>query len=321
MGNVYKYLRSDLFDLIFPGKRKQVVLKASHPAEFNDPYELFLSIDSAEAPEEILAYYQEIVSALPALPTVCFSRAPDVVPMWAHYGRESTGFVIELDEQKVLAELKEPLMGDVDYSETATVIDSQEVAHAFMTGKPRHTYFIQSAAFRAAYFTKSQYWSYERERRLVIQGKDLGNQNGLYLLRLPLKCVSSIIVGAKADPKFRRKVREWTRRTGVGYFEMRIGRSSMKPFFFARNKKTYQFTSNAIVLVDKVCEGCGEPLDTSEVSRCHWCATNEKLRAMAASRNPMRLLSSLGMLENYTREMDEIGRGAKDSKNRTNQVS
>ena len=167
MKKLYKYLDPDFFKLIFC-KKDFVELKSTFPKDFNDPYELFLTINTDSIDSEILAFYLETAGNISQLPTLCFSNLPDVVPMWAHYTRESTGFVIELDEELLVKYYPDARIEDVNYSESPTIIDADEVKHAYTTTKPRHTYWLQRSAFNAAYFTKSKYWSYESERRFVV---------------------------------------------------------------------------------------------------------------------------------------------------------
>jgi hypothetical protein len=75
--------------------------KFSFPKDYNDPYELFLTINFEDDPE-VIAFYNEIVREIHQLPTTCFSNSPIVTPMWAHYAHNSKGFVIEIDEDKLL---------------------------------------------------------------------------------------------------------------------------------------------------------------------------------------------------------------------------
>src|ERR1039457_5566434 len=50
------------------------------------------------------------------------------------------------------------LLEKKEYSETPTTIDADQLASAFGTTNPLHTFVIQNAAFHPAYFTKSKYW-------------------------------------------------------------------------------------------------------------------------------------------------------------------
>ena len=94
---IYKYVGSSYLDKIFMTK-EHITLKCSYPKDFNDPYELFLTIDFNERPE-VLAFYADAVGELPQLHTTCFSRSPAVLPMWAHYAQNLQGLCIEFDEK------------------------------------------------------------------------------------------------------------------------------------------------------------------------------------------------------------------------------
>src|SRR6202051_1411211 len=91
-----------------------VTLKCSLPKDFNDPYELFLTIDFNQEPD-LLAFYADAIGEIPQSPTTCFSRSPAVIPMWAHYAQNHEGFVIEVSEEKLCEMLPEIACGDVSY--------------------------------------------------------------------------------------------------------------------------------------------------------------------------------------------------------------
>ena len=93
---IYKYIGPEHIDKVFHSS-DVVTLKCSLPKEFNDPYELFLTIDFNERPDA-LAYYADAIGELPQLPTTCFSRSPVVIPMWAHYAQNHQGFAVEFSE-------------------------------------------------------------------------------------------------------------------------------------------------------------------------------------------------------------------------------
>jgi hypothetical protein len=82
---IYKYVGSSNLNNVL-ASAEQVTLKCSYPKDFNDPYELFLTINFNEKPDA-LAFYSEVIGDLPQLPTTCFSRSPSVIPMWAHYAQ------------------------------------------------------------------------------------------------------------------------------------------------------------------------------------------------------------------------------------------
>jgi hypothetical protein len=304
MKKIYKYLSPDIFKLIFR-KKGFVQFKASFPKDFNDPYELFLTIKTDGIDPEVLAFYQETAGAVPQLPTLCFSNLPDVVPMWAHYSRESTGFVIELDEEQLISYFPDERIDDVNYSETATIIDVGEVVHAYTTTKPRHTYWLQGSAFNAAYFTKSKHWNYESERRFIVQKNKVKHNNGVMILHIPLHCASAIIAGPRMDRKLENQIRRFCANSNKQFYKMELGRSSMRPFFINANNHSYLFNGQQLTEARQCFDDCKEPTDDDK-GQCPWCAITDEDRYEAATRNPMRLLANLGLLENYLKSASEI---------------
>jgi len=304
MTKLYKYLSPDLFSLIFKPEGF-VEIKSSYPRDFNDPYELFLAINTNGIGTELLAYYQETVGTIPQYPTLCFSKQPDVVPMWAHYARESSGFVLEIDEDLLTKLYPNIAIADIDYSKVSTVIDVDYVARAYGTGKPRHTYWLQQAAFHAAYFTKSAYWSYELERRLIVNEQYLSRNNSLMVMRIPISCVTSIIVGMKAEKELKAAVKKFSKTYKGNIFDIRLSRGSMKPFF-KRGRSSYEFNGEEIAKSKHFCRNCKEPLYSDDTLACHWCAITEAQKYNAARKNPLRMLANYGLLEGYMDSMDDI---------------
>ncbi len=90
---IYKYIGPDGIEKVFHSANVGT-LKCSLPKEFNDPYELFLTINFNERPDA-LAFYADAIGELPQFPTTCFSRSPIVLPMWAHYARNLEGFAVD----------------------------------------------------------------------------------------------------------------------------------------------------------------------------------------------------------------------------------
>ena len=79
---LYKYIGPDVIDLTFK-KDGYCGLKCSYPEDYNDPYELFLSMDFNQTPD-ILAFYKESVGEVPQKPTTCFSNSPIDIPTQSH---------------------------------------------------------------------------------------------------------------------------------------------------------------------------------------------------------------------------------------------
>ena len=168
---LYKYFGPDILDKAFSSK-KYLSFKCSYPKDFNDPYELFLTIDSNEQPE-ILAFYSDIIGEIIQLPTTYFSQSPSIIPMWSHYAQNLEGFVIEINEENLVKQFPKSGFGDVDYREKPDDSIQYSLHLAYGSAKPRHTYILQQNILRAAYYTKSKCWSYELERRMVINPTEL----------------------------------------------------------------------------------------------------------------------------------------------------
>lgn len=305
---LYKYAGPNILEPMLAGNKCS--LKCSYPKDFNDPYELFLTIDY-NLPPDMLAFYNETIGRIPQFPTTCFSTSPSVIPMWAHYAQNHQGFVIEVDEEKLSSAFPEIGFGDIKYSDEADGDLTNLLGHAHMTCKPRHTYWLQNAVFEAAYFTKSTCWSYELERRLIAKSKDVVKTNDLMLLTVPLDCVTALIAGPKTTPDFLDKITSASKEIGCPIYEMKIGRSDAAPYFLDAEQKTFSFLDGEISKCESCCKACKEP--TKERSNtCPWCAIQAIHIRDAAERNPMRMLDRLGMLEDYYEGANRIRDGLND---------
>jgi Protein of unknown function (DUF2971) len=304
---IYKYLGPEVIDKIFQSPDK-VTFKCSLPKDFNDPYELFLTIDFNEEPD-LLAFYAETVGELPQYPTTCFSRSPAVIPMWAHYAQNHEGFVIEISEEKLSETLPDVSCQDVSYSDVPVHDLLASLQMAYGTSKMRHTYLLRRGVLYSAYFTKMSCWAYEQERRLVAQAeKDTREASSMILLDIPASCVTSIICGARASDATKLALKEKAKELGCRYFELRIGKNSAIPFFVDSAGQPFSFGEGALNECEQYCGTCMEPI-AQEALECSWCQTNDQLRMDAASRNPFRILDNLGMLDDYVAEMDAISAG------------
>lgn len=309
MNPIYKYFPPHIFTLVC--RTEILMLKATCPRDFNDPFELFLTPDlSGGAVEaDTLAFYQDIIGEIPQRPTVCFSKLPDVVPMWAHYALDSSGFVIEFDEDRFRSHAREIVIEDITYSSSPATVSIAELGHAQMTMKPRHTYFIQSRALNSAYFTKGDHWKYEAERRIVLADEMVTEENGVRLWRVPHDCMSKILLGVRAKPALKAEAEKFGAMVNVPVLSMMLGRSSMQPYFFDADKKPHIFLGGQLVPAEHYCAECGEPIANEELDTCGWCQIRDAHREQAAFQNPMRRLAAYGMLEEYYRKVEAIGRG------------
>jgi hypothetical protein len=304
--SIYKYLGPEVIDKVFQSP-DNITLKCSRPKDFNDPYELFLTIDFNEEPD-LLAYYADAVGELPQHPTTCFSRSPAVIPMWAHYAQNHEGFVVEISEEKLSNVLPDGSFGDVSYSDVPTQDLSALLGMAYGASKMRHTYLLRQGVLYSAYFTKTSCWNYEQERRLVVPEQNIREANSIILLDVPYECVTSIICGSRASEKTRLALKKKAQEINCRYFELRIGKNSATPFFVDTSEVPFSFNMGKIDPCLQHCGTCMEPI-AQEAEECSWCQINDQLRMHAASRNPFRLLDRLGMLDSYVAEMDAISAG------------
>lgn len=303
-GTLYKYVGPEYRDKVFQSPHV-ATLKCSRPNEFNDPYELFLTINFDEEPD-VLAFYSDAIGDLPQLPTTCFSRSPIVVPMWAHYTDNHKGFVIEFAEDQLAQEFPKSTFGNVTYSDAPVHDFSELLARAYVIGKPRYTYMLRRGVFAAAYFTKASCWNYEQERRMVADEAEVRVADSLSFFDVPEKCIKSIICGARASEETKIALQTKAEEIECQYLELKIGRSSATPYFVDLNEHSYSFNAAEISQSEFYCESCGEPTGNKE-DECSWCRINDSLRSHAASRNPFRILDHIGVLDSYIAGMDRVG--------------
>lgn len=302
-GNLYKYFGPQVIDLVLTDDG--ATIKLSKPEDFNDPYELFLTVDYG-VDASALAAYQELVGNIDQLPTTCFSNSPAVVPMWAHYGVNGSGFVIEFEEECLVDEFPKSLFKDVTYRDSADDELTEMLYRAHVIGKPRYTYFLRNGVFFGAYFTKANCWSYELERRMVVTDEsEVRSCGDIILADVPKHCIRSLIAGAKATPDIKGALKERAKSLSCSYYEARIGRSSITPFFTDLNGYPHVFKEGRIEEADQSCEECSEPtLEGND--RCSWCQISDDDRRGAAISNPYRMLHSYGRLNDYIKQMDAI---------------
>lgn len=300
---IYKYVGSSYLDHVLPGA-ENVTLKCSYPKDFNDPYELFLTVDFTDIPEA-LAFYAEAVGDMPQIPTTCFSRSPIVIPMWAHYGEALRGFVVEFDQSRLEEAFPKSGFGDVDYKDSPDPGLSEILHRAYVIKKFRYVYMLQRGVFNAAYYSKATCWSYEQERRMLVREEETRESGNLILMDVPKDCVTALICGPRASEETSRIVRERALQLDCRFFDLRVGKSSAIPYLLDQNGGTYSFTGTAIEEAGSACSSCGEALTTDSES-CSWCQITEAHALEAAHSNPFRILDHAGMLDSYIAEMNEI---------------
>ncbi len=266
-----------------------------------------MTINFNEQPRQ-LAFYSEVIGEIPQMPTTCFSKSPSVIPMWSHYAQNLQGFVIELDEENLASHFPKSGFGDVNYRDKPDDSIQGNLYRAYGTLKPRHVYFLQQIVFNTAYYTKSTCWSYELERRMIIDPTETRNSDGLILIDIPLDSVSAIICGPRAVPETQKMLSEQAERINCGYFDMKIGHSSTTSFFIDKTGAPYMYEEGELCASSKYCTNCKEPLNNADAQKCSWCMIDESHKTSAAERNPYRMLADAGILESYLDDMAEIGR-------------
>lgn len=303
MTSLYKYVGNSYLGKVLNENHK-VTLKCAYPKDFNDPYELFLTINFNASPE-ILAFYSDVIGELPQIPTTCFSRSPLVIPMWAHYAQNHEGFAIEFDETELEKHFPKSGFGDVDYLDSPRRGLNDLLEHAFALQKPRYLHMLHSGVFAAAYYTKASCWSYEHERRMLVSQAETRSASDMILIDVPAKCVKALICGARASPETVTAIRARADQFGCSYFQLRIGRTSPVPYLTDAGGSSFTFANDGVVECGYQCASCGEPMD-KDSEQCSWCQINESHKYEAASRNTFRLLAKYGLLDDYARGMREI---------------
>jgi hypothetical protein len=302
--SIFKYLSPEVARLALTPSG--AVFKCSYPKDFNDPYELFLTINFNERPDA-LAFYQEVVGDIPQLPTTCFSNSPAITPMWAHYGKNLEGVVVQLNEECLSRHLPESGFGDVDYEDGPSDGLTDLLYRAFVIGKPRYTYLLQQGVFSAAYYTKKKCWEHEQERRMICSDGEVESRDGMMLMHIPKDCITALIVGPRASQETKGFVEDYAKESACDFFVMKIGRSSSEPHFVGSAGDPYLFVDGQISRCASHCAKCKEPSDVSS-ELCSWCAINDHHRESAAATNPYRMLARVGMLDDYVKSMDDITR-------------
>ncbi len=288
----------------------EFTLRFNLPQSYNDPYELFLLPDEPLAADEERAYYENFLKQLPQAPVTCFSRRPESIVMWAHYGQLSTGVCLVLNEDSLFAEIDGGFMEDVEYSDEPAVISADAISHACTTKKNRHTLFLLASANRAAYFRKRTSWSYEEERRLVVPHSGVEDIDGIMLGKYSSKCLEKVIIGANASEDVRDVVTTWAENSNVETLQMHYSRRLANPFF--RSQSETLFWLNSEFKVQKhCCQECFEPLDTSNRT-CRWCELSEA--ALADSMNSIATVAYInaGVMEGIQLDFEGLApRGRK----------
>ena len=301
---LYKYLPPECLGTVF-GNAGFASFKCSTPAEFSDPYELFLSVD-LDTDSELLAFHRDVVGELPQLPTTCFSRSPIVVPMWCHHAGNFRGAVIELDQARLAECFPHSRLEDVTYADRASDDLMNLLVRARELQKPRYSVMLGAAVLHAAYFTKLAVWQYERECRLVLRESETTKRDGHVLVDVPLSCVPAILLGSRIPSTSAQLLETAAAECGCDVFRLTIGRASSVPYFADSDGHSWVFDDSALVSAPYYCDSCRAPTPGTE-AECAWCRLTQSDLRDAANRNPLRLFAELGLLERYLTQLGTPG--------------
>jgi len=67
------------------------------------------------------------------------------------------------------------------------------------------------------------------------------------------------------------------------------------------------FSGASIEPAGQYCESCDEPFDCPGEVECSWCRIDEDHEHEAAQRNSFRGLARAGLLDEYIKDMNEVG--------------
>lgn len=296
---LYKYFSSEVLELVFD-RDGFCGVKCSYPQDYNDPFELFLGVDLS-VPSHHLATYRDVVQELPQYPTTCFSKSPIVTPMWAHYAKDHSGFVLEFDTETMREHFKKIAIQDVRYRDAPDPSIAPLLERAAEIAKARYVYMLRSAVLVHAYFSKHTSWTYEQECRLVDQNNFSEDVAGNRILFIPIECVTSIIVGHKSTAPAVEGSRRIAEDNDLNWYHAVIGKSQGSPFLKDAAGQSFVFDSEGIKTAASICDSCSEPVAEGR-EFCPWCSITEEDNINAASRNPYRLLDHLGLLEGYVND-------------------
>ncbi len=194
---------------------------------FDDPEDAPLE-DTEEYFEQFEHYDLEM--ALPGVRICCFASEIDNLLMWSHYGDGLRGFCLDFDEEMVSKSISGltgfPFITNVTYSDVAPSVDGMvlgvlddQIDYAYMCfHEEKNDFWLDEARrlegqvqdlYRQGFATKPMAWSYEQERRLIVQ-TDQHDMEPL-AISYPPEAVRSIVVGELMAPEDLARVEEIAR--------------------------------------------------------------------------------------------------------------
>src|SRR6478736_425775 len=277
---LFKFVSSDAAGKVFE-RAGELFIRFGLPRAYNDPYELFLQPAPPLEDEGQRAFYEFFLGEVAEAPVACFSKRPDSVVMWAHYGKEGTGICLGFDEDILVDQFPVAYVGDITYADRPATLPSQLVEFAYTTGKRRHSFRLIEIAHRAAYFTKRSDWEYEAERRVVVTPDAVEDRNGILLGRISPNALRYIILGSKVSTAIKELCQVRAQEWGVSVIQMRVGSRTFTPFFTGATMPAGVWSGAGFENPAAVCGECGEPADLLESGKCQWCDISEEVKRVA----------------------------------------
>lgn len=293
---LFKYVGPDSVSKVFECDG-EVAIRFGLPKTYNDPYELFLEPDPPLENEDERAFYDYFLGRVLEAPVTCFSRRPDSVVMWAHYGREGAGICLGFDEETLVDQFPIVYVGDVEYADEPATIDSELVTYVSTTGKRRHTLRLLEIAHRAAYFRKRTDWRYENERRMVVPSDAVEDRGGVLIGRVAPSALRYIILGPNVNDAVLQTCEACNQQHGVPLLRIRIGARTYTPFFTGASSTVATWSGDDFLAAGEVCRHCGEPANVLEDGSCRWCDISEEARLSAPHRSLLAISLHLGVDE------------------------
>ncbi len=299
--SIYKYFSADVFEYVFKDDQN-IYLKCSLPKDYNDPYELFLGIHLT-ADTECLATYKTSLGDIPQLYTTCFATSGSSSPMWAHYAKNHSGFVVEFGIDEIQESLPDSRIKEITYRDTPDESILFHLQRAAVTGKARHTMWMMDAIVHHAYFTKQTCWSYEEEQRLFGINKHVKDS----ILSIENSCVKSIISGKNSSKDFDNNASLFANKIGARFLKSHIGKSYPRPFFRDEDDVSYIEIDTHTSPSPYTCDSCNEPT-IEPVERCVWCNISDRDLANASHRSMLSAIHRMGGLDDYIQQFRAVGK-------------
>jgi hypothetical protein len=291
---IFKYVSPDAVSKVFEQTDK-LLIRFGLPRDYNDPYELFLQPSPPIEAEEVRAFYLFFLGELAQAPVACFSKRPESLVMWAHYGREGAGMCLGFDEDRLVNEFPLAYVADISYSDGPATVAAGLVEFAYETAKRRHTLALIETAQRAAYFTKRSDWAYESERRIVVPPNAVEEHTGVLVGKVGPEALRYIVVGPAMGPDLRELCESRAKRWHVPVIRLRVGTRTFAPFFSGDKMSAGVWSGSGFQEIVEVCDKCGEPSDHLESGECSWCVITEDAQRAAGNRSLLAATLALGI--------------------------